>query len=398
MDVNLQNIFRSGFADYMKKHGVSTEQYRAAQSIMNCHSEALGFEKWVCKEDGHVETAHHSCHHRSCPQCHGKHTHEWLEKVNSRILPCDHYHIIFTLPHELNDVWKYNRKWFSSRLIQAAVETLRELLRDERYLGAEVGIIASLHTWGRTLSFHPHVHLLVTGGGLDGQGQWQTPEKDFLLPVAVVKSKFRGKWLNWLNLAYGGGEIQRPAYWSERQWMKTLSDISKKKWNIRIQGSYKHGKGVATYLSRYVKGGPIKDDRLVGTCDEKVSFRYQDHRDGKEKVMRLTEEHFIGRVLSHVPEKGCHQVRYYGLYAPRAVQKRNIVRAEHKESEETPYEVTKEERLCPECGRKLWHLMSSWGKNSYIRCNSHVQQDDHADISTWLTEKRKPPDTVGYIF
>jgi hypothetical protein len=381
MEASLKEVFRRGFTSYKKAHGMSYDQHRAAQAIMACQSEALGHEEWICRDDGYVEKEYHSCRHRSCPRCNNGLTHDWLEKIQARLLPCDHFHVIFTLPHELNPLWHYNRAWCTDRLFKAAAETLRELLSDERYLGADPGILASLHTWGRTLSFHPHVHMLVTGGGSDTSGKWIGAKRDFLLPVGVIKSKFRGKWLSWLNDAYAEGEIKLPDDWSERDWKKALTKVAKKNWNIRIQSGYRHGKGVANYLSRYVRGGPIKDSRLVKANDKEVTFRYQDHRDGKAKAMKLSSSHFISRVLSHVPVKGRHHVRYYGLYVPGALQKQNRVRMELGEEAEERHEKDKKERCCPECGNRLFHHMSTRGKNSYIRSTTlrndlrrHVQQ------------------------
>jgi hypothetical protein len=405
MEVSLKQIFNHGFDHYQSRHGLSLDQHRAAQAIMTCQSEVLGHEEWLCPEDGHIEREYHSCRHRSCPRCNSGLTHDWLEKQQARLLPCHHYHVILTLPHELNALWHYNRAWCTDRLFNAAAQTLRELLSDARYLGAEVGIVASLHTWGRTLSFHPHVHLLVTGGGIDPDGDWVVAKRDFLLPVGVIKAKFRGKWLNWLNEAYAAGEIMLPEGWSERDWKKVLTKIAKKKWNVRIQGGYEHGKGVATYLSRYVRGGPIKDSRLVGASENRVSFRYQDHRDGKDKVMDLSTENFISRILSHVPVKGRHHVRYYGLYVPGAKTKRNLAREILGEVDESPYEEKHRERRCPECGRVLFHYKSTRGNFSYIkgiesyrRLGESVQQSDEADISTWHLERKKPPERLDYFF
>jgi hypothetical protein len=253
--------------------------------------------------------------------------------------------VIISLPHELNELWKHNRRWCSDRLFNASVETLRDLLSDDKYLGADVGIIGALHTWGRTLSFHPHVHLLVTGGGINTAGEWKEAKRDFLLPVGVIRAKFRGKWLSWLNSAYAKGEIVLPEHWNERKWQHTLCQVAKKKWNVRIQGAYRDGKGVSNYLSRYVRGGPIKDKQIVRTDDGKVIFRYFDHRDSKSKVMTLRQSDFIGRVLSHVPEKGRHVVRYYGLYTPGAVERRRIVREALGLQEERRYQ-RKEKREC----------------------------------------------------
>ncbi|MCU7959135.1 MAG: transposase [gamma proteobacterium symbiont of Bathyaustriella thionipta] len=327
MEATLQSIIRTSFEPYRQRHGLSLDQYQAAQSLMACQTEELGYEEWGCLEDGYSKRINHSCRHRSCPKCQQAYARDWLAKTQARLLACDHYHVIFTLPHELNEIWQFNRHWSADHLFKASSETLKQLLADERYLGAQVGILASLHTWGRTLSFHPHVHLLVTGGGLSGSN-WKPLKKDYLLPVAVLKAKFRGKWLSWLNQAYEQGQLVLPEHWSERDWYKTLQKIARKTWNVRIQGPYRHGNGVINYLSRYVHGGPIKDRQIVSFDPSSVRFKYQDHRDHKEKTMSLKTDVFFHRILWHVLVKGQHNIRYYGLYTPNSRKKREQVRTE----------------------------------------------------------------------
>lgn len=370
MDATLQTVFRQGFARYREHHGMSIDQAQAAQAIMACGSEELGHETWVCHQDGHVEQTAHACRHRSCPRCQSSYTEQWLDKTQARLLPCDHYHVVFTLPHELNEIWQYNRRWSADHLFKASAETLRQLLKDERYLGADVGLLASLHTWGRTASFHPHMHVLVTGGGLRGD-QWRGLKQSFLLPVGVLKAKFRGKWLSWLNSAYAQGEIKLPDHWSDSDWRRALRQVARKSWNVRIQGPYRHGSGVVNYLSRYVHGGPIKDRRILEADASQVRFRYRDHHDGKEKTMVLKTDHFISRVLWHVPVKGQHNVRYYGLYVPGAGNKRDLIREQLNVSPgEAVMEGGKRQRRCPYCGEVLFHHSSTRREISYIR-NTH---------------------------
>lgn len=351
------------------------EQHEASEAIMACGTDELGYEEWICLNGDHIEQEHHSCRHRSCPRCHGAQTHQWLEMMRERLLPCDHYHVVITLPHELIPLWQYNRHWSVDRLFKGSVETIRQLLSDERYLGGEVGIVASLHTWGRTLSAHPHVHLLITGSGLH-QGNCRNSRKDFLLPVGVIKAKFRGKWLSWLNEAYAKEEIELPPSWREAEWLAMLRQIAKKEWNVRIQGAYSHGTGVINYLSRYVRGGPIKDRRIMKADEEGVDFRYRDHHDGRHKRMRLSTGHFIERVLWHVPNKGQHNVRYYGLYTPRAKEKRNKMREllGAMKSEEKSTVIEGKERRCPKCKAVLFHRKSTRRKISYInKCGAREQ-------------------------
>ena len=367
MEATLQEVFRLGFDQYRQRHKMSIDQYQAAMAIMKCQGQELGYEEWVCGQDGHVVQEAHSCRHRSCPRCQHAYTQQWQDKTQARLLPCDHYHVVFTLPHELNEVWQYNRQWSADHLFRASAQTLCQLLSDERYLGADVGLLASLHTWGRTASFHPHVHVLVTGGGLRC-GQWRRLKKDFLLPVGVLKSKFRGKWLSWLNAAYAQGELKLPEHWSDSDWRRTLRRVARKDWNVRIQGPYRHGSGVVNYLSRYIHGGPIKDHRVMTVDTSRVCFRYRDHHDGKEKTMTLNTDHFISRVLWHVPVKGQHNVRYYGLYVPGARTRRDMVRKQlDVPAGETATETEKPERRCPQCGTPLLHYRSRWRKISYTK-------------------------------
>ncbi len=378
MEATLQSLFRSEFESYRKEHGLSMDQIKAAQAIMDCQSDALGHEEWVCRNDGHVERAYHSCRHRSCPRCNGSQSREWLDKIKAKLLPCDHYHVVFTLPHELNAIWQYNRSWSADKLFQATAETLRELLRDDRYLGAEVGLLSSLHTWGRTLTFHPHMHVLVTGLGLRGD-ETRRLEKDFLLPVGVLKAKFRGKWLNFLNRGYEKGEIRLPDGWSELDWRRVLRQVARKPWNIRVQGAYKQGDGVAVYLSRYVRGGPIKNQKIVSVDKQQVCFRYKDHLDNTTKIMNLKTAHFMTRILWHVAVSGQHQVRHYGLYASGAQAKRERVRQSlGVEKEKICVNSEKAPRRCPECGENLFHAMSTRREISYIG-STRVQQSVTTD-------------------
>ncbi|MCG7874359.1 MAG: transposase [Candidatus Thiodiazotropha lotti] len=373
MEATLQSIFRSEFESYRKMHGLSLDQIKAAQAIMTCQSDELGHEEWLCRDDDYVLRQPHSCRHRSCPCCNGSYSQEWLDKIKAKLLPCDHYHVVFTLPHELNPIWHYNRRWCADKLFQATAETLKELLKDERYLGGEVGFLSTLHTWGRTQIFHPHMHVLVSGVGKQGDEVLRV-ENDFLIPVGVLKAKFRGKWLSWLNRAYSEGEIILPEGWSELDWRRILRQVSRKKWNIRIQGAYRHGDGVAIYLSRYVRGGPIKNRQILSVDDQKVRFRYKDYRDSKVKTMSLPTEHFITRVLWHVAVGGQHQVRHYGLYASGGREKRDRLRSLLGLDLEKVFEKRKKEApICPKCGHVLMHVMSTRRELSYIRSRD-VQQ------------------------
>lgn len=206
----------------------------------------------------------------------------------------------------------------TAALFAAVRETLLTLLRDPRHLGATPGLVMALHTWGRTLSRHPHVHALVSGGGLSAAATWKAIEDGYLLPVRAVKALYRGKFLAALWARLRRGALRLPAGLARVDIERLLHELATRTWNVRIEERYAHGRGVLRYLARYVKGGPIDNRRLLRADAETVRFRYKDHRDGGQKILTLSTEEFITRLLWHVPAAHRHTVRYAGLYAPRA--------------------------------------------------------------------------------
>jgi hypothetical protein len=322
----LREIFEAGFGAYVKKYKLPYRSYQAANAIINCRTAAMGGHIQRC-ENGHVVgVQYNSCRHRSCPQCNERGKTQWADAQAGRLLGCEHYHVIFTLPHELLDWWSYNRRVMTDLLFSSASGALMKLLTDERHLGATPGIVASLHTWGRTLSRHPHVHCLVTGGGLTSGGEWRSSRAGYLLPVKALKAVYRGKLLEGLEAALNRGELCLPPGLGSDGAHRLLRTIARKEWNIRVQERYAHGNGVMKYLGRYVRGGPISNRRVVEAGESQVRFRYRDHRDGKNKQMTLSRDEFIGRVLWHVPEPGRHVTRHYGLYGHKARTKREVCR------------------------------------------------------------------------
>ena len=363
----LQEIFVDHFDGVMSSDRLSAPQIKAAHAIMRCRSEALGGHEQRCPEGHYSRIQHHSCKHRSCPCCAERAKQRWLEQERGRLLPCDHFHVIFTVPHELLELWRYNRRVFAACLFDASRDTLLQLLGQDRHLGATPGIVLALHTWGRTLSPHPHVHALVTAGGLTSRGQWREVRGDYLVPAAVIKAVYRGILLSRLNEALEAGRLRAPAGQDDRSVRRTFAAAAAKGWNVRIQSRYGHGKGVALYLSRYVAGGPIANTRALSVKDGHVRFRYRDHRDGKQKTRRLAAGEFIRQLLWHVPEPGQHLVRHVGLYAHAARRKRAQCReqlgATVPELPAGAVAISWKEYLvsigkadlvcCPQCGREL---------------------------------------------
>jgi len=311
----IQDIFVRHFDEVRASAKLSTPQQRAGHAIVACRTEAMGGHEQRCPDGHFVRTQYHSCRHRSCPTCAEKAKGEWLDRQQDRLLPCEHFHVIFTVPHELLPLWRYNRREFTDALFGACRDTLVQLLGQDRHLGATPGIVMALHTWGRALNQHPHIHCLVSAGGMTAQGEWCDVARPYLLPAAVVKPVYRGKLLAKLSQAVRGGRLRAPEGGDVACMEDLLRAAAGKKWNVRLESRYGHGEGVAKYLSRYVRGGAMANTRVVDAADGRVRFRYKDHRDGKCRVRSLAASRFIEHLLWHVPEPGQHTVRHVGLYA-----------------------------------------------------------------------------------
>jgi len=386
----IQNIFRYYFSR-IKNKKLPLKDIKAAEAIMLCRTPEQGYNYLACP-DGHEEKIQtHSCKHRSCPICADKARHNWIEAQKNRLLNCSHYHVIFTLPHEYLNLWQYNRKWFTKAIFKACRNTLIELLEDKKYLGATPGILMTLHTWGRQLNYHPHVHCLVTAGGITKTNDWKALEGDFLLPIRVVKSLYRGKLQSYIKAAVINDELKLSESCCKKSVLNSINQLYKKQWSVRIQEKYKHGKGVVLYLARYMKGGPINPKQII-SCGDKIKFYYKDHRDQKVKPLSLRIDEFMRRILWHVPEMGVHVVRHYGLYASKNHNKRNHCRDQVGGLKEAVVETGKasEDAVdwnCGHCGMSLRQLYSRFRpgryENSYIECAGRVdvQQDVEADIA-----------------
>jgi hypothetical protein len=318
--ITLQTILPQGYALYERHHRLPAYMRRAVWAMLACRTAVLGGHVQACPE-GHVERIwYNSCRHRMCPQCAWVQIERWLVKQKARLLACEHYHVIFTIPHELNEVWLANVAVMSRLLFASVHDTLVELLGDAKYLGARAGIIATLHTWTQTLLLHPHIHCLVTGGGLHEAGHWVAVRNGYLLPMRVVMALFRGKLLAALRQRLAQGTLQLPPGKRRQQVENLPNKLGRQKWNVHIRERYPHGHGVLIYLARYLRGGPIAPRRLVSCDGQQVVFRYEERAkphggQPHQRTMRLPLERFLGRWLLHVPPARAVRVRCWGLYA-----------------------------------------------------------------------------------
>lgn len=322
----IQKILTSEFPAYKAKHKQPLRVLKAVESQIRCRTEEQGFTQYRCLEDGTEKMVCHSCRHRGCTVCNRRRQLEWLDSQKGRLLACDHFHLVFTLPSEYHQLWLYNRKWFIQTHFDVVSETLKDLLQEKTekqpshktYLGATPGFILVLHTWGRQLNLHPHIHCLITAGGLTQDKQWKDVENDYLCPVKVAKALYRGKFQAKIKALIQGNNIKIPPGETSETLMMVHKPLYKKEWSVRIQEKYPHGKGVLSYLSRYLGGSPIKAQQIQSVSHQAVEFGYKDHRDGKHKTLRLAMSEFMKRVLMHQPEIGVHTVRYYGVYGSQA--------------------------------------------------------------------------------
>jgi Putative transposase/Transposase zinc-binding domain len=397
MRCSMQDIFNSHFDSYALSRRLHPRESRAAYCIRHCGTAAFGTQTLACPA-GHFESVQHgSCRHRSCPRCSSKPRQLWIDSQLQRLLHCPHFHVVFTLPHVLLPLWSFNRSAMASLLFDCVRDSLLELMADPRRLGLRPGLLMALHTWGRNLSQHPHVHCLVSAGGIDPNGQWKLSGTGFLLPLKPLQALFRGKLLARLKALLLAQQLLLPPAQGLPHWQSTINQLYRAHWNIEIQPPYAHARGVALYLARYVKGGPVPADRALSMDSQGlVRMGYTDHRDSRSKTLCLHAHELIARVLWHAPPKGLHTVRYAGLYSsPHSAQYR-IAAAALASAAQTPPPVPPVaiERpaapTCPTCNQPLLarfcRSSHQVGENSF---NSHPSQ--RPDAARHLRAARPNP-------
>lgn len=315
MRCSMQDIFRKNFDAYAQQRTLHPREARAANCISNCYTAALGAHVLSCPNGHGSIVQYHACGHRSCPRCAQRPQHQWAQAQLERLLPCPHFHLIFTLPHAFIALWEFNRAWMNQLLFDCTRQSVLELAAVPRHLGAMPGLLMALHSWGRTLNHHPHVHCLASAGGVDPQGQWRASRPNFLVPLKPLRHLFRGKFLALLKRALDAGLLRLPPEQDKLHWHRTIARHYRLHWNVQICEPYPHGRGVVLYLARYVRGGPLARTRTLDLTGNTVSFGYIDHRDQRRKTLRLEASEFIARVLWHAPPRSQHTVRHAGLYA-----------------------------------------------------------------------------------
>ena len=301
----LAEVFARYGPAYLDRYGSAMlpSHRRAMQDILRCRTEAMGGQVFCCNRCGQTHYVYHSCRNRSCPKCHGEQTQAWLAQRRQELLPVGYFHLVFTVPQELHTCLRSRQTELYSLLMQAAAQATLQLAADPHYVGGLVGMLAVLHTWGRTLSYHPHLHCLVTGGGFDRQTQeWRTAHPDYLIPVKALSRMVRDTFKDLLGPRLKSFNIPASV------WLVP--------WNVNCQPVRNSIENVLNYLGRYVHRIAITNKRILDIDNGRVTFEYQDTADRQWKQMSLDAEEFIRRFLQHVLPQSFHKVRYYGLWSP----------------------------------------------------------------------------------
>lgn len=302
-------------------HKVSLQQRRTVFAIENCRTSVLGGHIDKCDSCHHKRISYNSCRNRHCPKCQQLDKEKWIEKLSCMMMPISHFHLVFTLPSELNNLCLSNQKLMYNLLFKATSQTILQLSSDKNNLGVETGMISILHTWGQNLMDHPHLHVLVPAGGWSLlNGYWKSSDKKFFLPVKMLSQVFRGKYLSLLKEARTEGKIKYPGKLqslnAKTEFADLLSKLYKINWVVFCKKPFKSTRAVVEYLGRYTHRTAISNNRILAIENDEILFSWKDYRDkGKRKIMKLHYEEFIRRFLLHVLPKGFCRIRYYGIYA-----------------------------------------------------------------------------------
>ena len=373
--LEVAHIFRLYGERYRETHRLSRPQLRAMRAIEICRTAALGGHVDECDQCAARTISYYSCRNRHCPKCQGLQTRLWLEQRCGELLPVPYFHIVFTVPEELNPLALANSKWFYNLLFDSASKTLLEIAADPKHLGANIGVLAVLHTWSQTLLLHPHLHCIVPGGGLALDRQsWIASQEDFFLPIQVLARLFRGKFLAGVKEAWKAGRLILPeALGNPFAFLNLLDQLYGKSWVVYSKPPFGSPEQVLAYLARYTHRVAISNARLVRLEGDRVTFTYKDYTQaGRAREMTLPAEELIRRFLLHVLPDGFVRIRYFGLLANRH-RAGNLARCRELLAGEAVVAAAaealvsatwqtrlarltgKDPTLCPECGRGHLH-------------------------------------------
>ena len=325
----VQKIWQDSYEDYcLFGHFQSQEQKKASLAILACKSGRLGVNVSECTECGHMEFHKNSCRNRSCPNCQAVLKEVWVDQRRAEVMDAPYFHVVFTLPHELNPLMFCNQKLLYGLLHKCCAQTILELSADRKYLGAQPGIIQVLHTWNQELGYHVHMHCIISGGGLTPDHRIRTSSAKFFIPVRVLRDKFKGKYLSLLNTCYQKGELVFSSSCCTLQdpciWKGFKNSLYEKDWCPYIKETFNGFGNAIEYLGRYTHRVAISNNRILSVTETAVTFSARGKKPGDPKrEITISHEEFIRRFLMHVLPTGFQKIRYYGFLNNR-MKSRNL--------------------------------------------------------------------------
>jgi hypothetical protein len=366
--LEVADIFRDRGPAWRKANAghVSLDQLKVMSAIERCRTAALGGHVARCEDCAYTTIAYNSCRNRHCPKCQGAAAKEWLADREADLLPVPYYHVVFTLPAAIADIAYQNKAVIYDLLFKLSAETMLTIAADPKRLAARIGITSVLHTWGSALTHHPHLHMIVPGGGISLDGErWVACRKGFFLPVRVLSRLFRRLFLQKLVAAHQAGRL---SFFGDHihladahSFAAFLAPLSKAEWVVYAKRPFGGPEAVLAYLSRYTHRVAIANSRLIAFDEQGVTFRWKDYRIAgrdRQKVMTLATGEFIRRFLIHVLPKGFHRIRHYGLFAKGScadniAHARELLAAAKPEGEPTAAAVDPSKPTCPCCGGRM---------------------------------------------
>ncbi len=312
--------------DYLKTHHLCPDQLKAYHAILNCRTAFMGGHLQECDQCGHQRPAYNSCRNRHCPKCQYIKQVQWVDKLKALLPPTRYFHLVFTIPSELHKIFYINQRVCYDLLFKAASTTLNQVAANPDFLGAETGAVAVLHTWGQTLTYHPHIHMIVPGGGLSSdQTEWVHAGKKFFLPVKALSKIFRAILCRMIGENISNGDIKLPDQASNFADLK--KQLYEKNWNVFAKKAFGGATSVVQYLGKYTHRVAISNSRIVKLANGVVTFQWKDYRKKlKSKYMEMKVDEFISRFFHHILPNGFYKIRYYGILASaNSCSKKEIV-------------------------------------------------------------------------
>jgi len=325
---DLAQVFREYGTSYREHHRLSTQKLKVMRAIELCRTSQLGGHVTQCNACGDIQQHYNSCRNRHCPQCQSIAKAKWLEDRQTELLPVPYFHVVFTLPHELNTLANSNPKIIYDLLFQSAQETINTLGHDPKRLNGKMGMLSILHTWGQNLSQHIHIHCLIPGGALsDDHQHWKKSKSNFLFPVKVMSKLFRHTYVRLLKQAYNDHQLifkgQSSSLKYQQAFDELLNQLRKKAWVVYAKKPFAGPQQVLNYIGRYTHKIALSNDRIIACKKGRIKFKWRDYHDkNKEKVMVLPVEDFMRRFLQHVLPPGYVRIRYFGFMANSCRQKK----------------------------------------------------------------------------